>query len=165
MSGSHSGRGAVLVRLRLWLGRIALFAVHATVAAQAAVLAEPDASAVRQVIESQLEAFAVDDPERAYAYAAPGIRAQLGDATTFMAMVRGGYPMLIRPAAVSFLLVRSQEEPASTSSTAQQVVQVVQVRDREGRLWRATYTLERQAGAGWRISGCRVVAESDKSMT
>jgi hypothetical protein len=41
----------------------------------------------------------------------------------------------------------------------------VQFRDREGRLWMATYTLERQAGAGWRISGCRVVADNGKSMT
>jgi len=41
----------------------------------------------------------------------------------------------------------------------------VQLRDREGRLWMATYMLERQADAGWRISGCVVVADSGKSMT
>jgi hypothetical protein len=76
--------------------------------------------------------------------------------------------MLVRPAAVSFLRAQAPgqaEPPAATARQTVQVVQVVQVRDRERRHWRATYVLERQAGAGWRIGGCVVVADSGKSMT
>jgi Domain of unknown function (DUF4864) len=160
-----TGHGTLVALLRRWLGGIALLGVVAQVTAGAAVLPEPDASAVRQVVQSQLEAFAADEPERAYGYASAAIRAQFGDASTFMAMVRGGYPMLVRPTAVSFFRAQAEGAAAPTPGTAQQAVQVVQVRDREGRHWRATYVLERQAGAGWRIGGCVVVADSGKSMT
>jgi hypothetical protein len=166
MSRIHAGHGAVWALLRRWLGGVALFGLLTQATAGAAVLAEPDASAVRNVIESQLEAFAADDSERAYAHASTGIRARFGDAATFMAMVRAGYPMLIRPAAVSFFRAQTQHEsdpPSPAAQQAVQVVQVVQVRDREGRLWRATYLLERQADAGWRISGCVVAADSETS--
>lgn len=131
------------------------------VAASAAALAEPDASAIRRVIEAQLDAFAADDAERAFSYASTGIRAQFGDATTFMAMVRGGYPMVVRPAAVSFYVPQAPAR-ASAPDTARQDVQF---RDREGRLWLATYLMERQSGASWRISGCTVVAATGKSLT
>jgi hypothetical protein len=45
------------------------------------------------------------------------------------------------------------------------VTQALQLRDDEGRLWMATYLLERQAGMGWRISGCVVAADSSNSLT
>ena len=111
----------------------------------------------RQVVEAQLDAFAADDAERAFSYAATGIRAQFGDANNFMAMVRRGYPMVIRPAAVSFF------QPQRDVGTPETVTQLVQLRDREGRLWNATYLLEQVTGAGWRISGCVVAAGSGKS--
>lgn len=127
--------------------------------AGAALLAEPDVRAVRQVVEAQLEAFAADDAARAYSYASASIQAQFGDANNFMAMVRSGYPMVVRPVAVSFF------QPQLQIGTLATVTQLVQLRDREGRLWKATYVLERQAGAGWRISGCVVAADNGKSST
>jgi Domain of unknown function (DUF4864) len=123
--------------------------------AGAAVLAERDARAVRAVIEAQLAAFAADDAERAYSYASAAIRAQFPDAAAFMAMVRGGYPMVVRPASVTFFQARSGDGV---------VLQDVQMRDNAGRLWRATYQLAQQAGDGWRINGCEVVADSGKSL-
>ena len=72
-------------------------------------------------------------------------------------MVRRGYPMVIRPAAVSFF------QPQRDVGTPETVTQLVQLRDREGRLWNATYLLEQLTGAGWRISGCVVAAGSGKS--
>jgi Domain of unknown function (DUF4864) len=155
-------RDATLARLRRWLGCIALLGLFAHGLAGAAALAEPDAGAVRRVVEAQLEAFAADDPERAYTFASAGIQARFGNATAFMAMVRGGYPMLVRPSAVTFFRAEAPDDAQPTPATA---LQVVQVRDRAGRLWRATYLLERQADAGWRIGGCVVAAESEKSMT
>lgn len=141
------------------LGCLAVLGLLAPLTAAAALLAEPDASAVRKVVEAQLEAFAADDAERAFSYASTGIRAQFGDATNFMAMVRGGYPMVVRPAAVSFFQAQANDDAEGTVS------QPVHVRDRAGRHWRATYLLERQVGAGWRIGGCMVVADKAQSMT
>ena len=157
MNISLQGRGGVMAWLRRCAGCVGLLGLLAPLAAGAAPLAEPNARAVRQVIEAQLEAFAADDAERAFSYASPAIRAQFGDANTFMGMVRGGYPMVLRPAAVSFFQARTVDGADTTVS------QPVQLRDRGGRLWLATYVLERQAGVGWRINGCVVVADSGKS--
>ena len=146
--------------LRLWCAL--WFCLLVPVAAGAAVLAEADARAVRQVVQAQLDAFAADDAERAFSYASASIRAQFGDAANFMAMVRSGYPMVVRPATVSFF----QPQAGGTADGAPASVrQEVQMRDREGSLWMATYLLERQPGTGWRISGCVVRADSGKSST
>ena len=146
--------------LRLWC---ALWVcLLAPVAAGAAVLSEADARAVRQVVQDQLDAFASDDAERAFSYASPSIRARFGDAATFMAMVRSGYPMVVRHAAVSFFRPRADD---GDDANAAAVRQVVQLRDRDGRLWLATYLLERQPGIGWRIGGCVVTSDDGRSST
>jgi hypothetical protein len=159
MNISLQGRGGVMAWLRRCAGCVVLLGLLAPLAAGAAPLAKPDARAVRQVIEAQLEAFAADDAERAFSYASPAIRAQFGDAKNFMAMVRGGYPMVLRPAAVSFFQARTADGADTTVS------QPVHLRDREGRLWLATYVLQRQTGVGWRIDGCVVVADSGQPLT
>lgn len=141
------------------LGCVALISLLVPTLAGAAPLAEPDARAVRRLVEAQLEAFAADDAPRAYSYASASIQAQFGDAITFMAMVRNSYPMVVRPAAVSFF------RPHVEAGTPATVTQLVQLRDREGRLWRASYRLEQETGGAWRISGCVVTADSGKSST
>ena len=141
------------------LGCAALIGLLVPTLADAALLAESDARAVRQVIEAQLKAFAEDDAARAFFYASASIQAQFGDANNFMAMVRSGYPMVVRPAAVSFF------QPQVEVGVPATVTQLVQFRDREGRLWKATYLLEQETGAGWRISGCMAAADGGKSST
>lgn len=141
---------------RPWLLRVALVVLLAPAAAGAAALAEADVRAVRSVIQAQLDAFAADDAERAFSYASAALRTQFGDAATFMAMVRAGYPMVVRPETVAFF------QPQSSDGV---VWQTVRLRDRAGRLWLATYQLAQQADAGWRIHGCVVAADAGKSST
>ena len=162
MTYSLTGFGHVVRWIRRWLGSVALLGLLAPAAASAAALPEPDARAVRQVVEAQLGAFAADDAERAFSYASASIRAQFGDAASFMSMVRGVYPMVVRPATVLFFQAQADDGADGAETN---VRQTVQLRDREGRFWRATYLLERQAGVGWRISACVVVADSGKSLT
>jgi hypothetical protein len=162
MTESRSGLGHVTQWVRRCLWCVAMLGLLSPAVAGAPVLAAADARAVRQVVEAQLDAFAADDAERAFSYASASIRAQFGDAASFIAMVRGGYPMVVRPAAVSFFQAQADDGAKGAKAT---VRQTVQLRDREGRLWLATYLLERQAGVGWRISGCVVAADSGKSST
>jgi Domain of unknown function (DUF4864) len=122
-------------------------------------LDEPEARAVRQVIEAQLAAFAANDAEQAFSLASSGIRAQFGNANNFMAMVRRGYPMVVRPDAVFFFQAETDED------SPQAVSQLVGLRDRDGRHWKATYLLQRQSGGDWRISGCVIAADSDQAWT
>lgn len=157
-----------MLRSSRWTGTVqrmlALVAVTGTVLASTGVRADPvpaaDARAARAVVEAQLLALAAGDAERAFSFAAPGIRQQFGDAATFIGMVRQGYPMIVRPARTVFFV--PQAMPGAGSGA---LLQPLQVRDAAGRTWLATYQLERQPDGRWRIGGCSVVADSDRSST
>lgn len=123
-------------------------------ASPAPVLSEADAFAIRELISAQLAAFAAGDAARAFGFASPAIQAQFGDADHFMEMVRDSYPMVVGPAGVAFFQPRADPDAPDT------VTQPVQLRDREGRLWLASYQLGRQRGGPWRISGCVVSADT-----
>ena len=111
----------------------------ATLAATAAPLraandvASADAKAVRALIEAQLAAFASDDANKAYSYAAPGIQTMFGSADRFLAMVRESYPVVYRPASVAFL------QPEWIDG---KLVQRVQMSDAAGAPWLVVYELE-----------------------
>ena len=104
-----------------------------------------DAKAVREVIEAQLAAFAADDADKAFSYAAPGIRAMFVTAERFLAMVRQGYPVVHRPAAVTFLKPEWLDD---------KLIQRVQMTDAAGAPWMVVYELEQQNDRSWRISAC-----------
>jgi hypothetical protein len=142
-------------RRRLLLAGIALAATALQVGA--APLSRPEAKAVRAVVEAQLRAMAAGNAEQAFSYAAPAIRAQFGDAQRFMAMVAGSYPMVIRPAATVFFQPTLHDDG--------DVLQVVQLRDAAGKLWRASYLLARQPQGAWRIAGCVVAPDASANAT
>lgn len=110
--------------------------------------ARADEAAIRTVIESQIDAFRADDGERAYSYAAPGIREMFGDVGRFMSMVRQGYRPVYRPRDYAFGPLRD---------TPRGPEQEVFVTDEAGISWVAVYSLEQQPDGSWKISGCRLV--------
>ncbi len=129
---------------------LACAAATASLRVGATPLTEPEADAVRQVVAAQLQAFAEDDADSAFATATPGVREAIGDPRRFLAMVRGAYPMVYRAATVTFL------KPDQDDGT---VLQMVNITDANDKTWIALFALERQPDASWRISGC-VVAEN-----
>lgn len=133
-----------------FLVALAFTTATGSTAASAAPLSETEEIEVRQVIVGQLQAFAEDDADSAFAAATPGVREAIGSAGRFLAMVRGAYPMVYRPAAVSFL------KPEEDSGT---VVQMVRITDSNDKSWLALFAVERQPDNTWRISGC-IVAEN-----
>ncbi len=138
---------------RFWLCATLVFTAMPSSAAE---LLPQDAKAVRGVVQAQLSAMAAGDAAAAFSYASPAIRAQFGDAKRFMAMVQRAYPMVIKPAATSYF------RPEAGDGV---VVQDVLLRDAAGRVWRASYQLERQADKHWRINGCVVTPDDGKSST
>jgi hypothetical protein len=122
-----------------------LLALLVSASALATPLSSQDAKAVREVIHAQLDAFAADDAEKAFSYAAPSVRKSVASPQHFMAMVRGQYAVVYRPASVAYL------QPDLDGKV---VVQPVQMSDAEGTSWMVVYTLERQKNKQWRISGC-----------
>lgn len=125
----------------------ALAALLLSVSALAAPLSAQDAKNVRSVIQAQLAAFAADDAAKAFSYAAPNVRKSVVSAEHFMAMVRGHYAVVYRPASVAFM------QPERDGNL---VVQPVQMSDAEGVAWLAVYTLQQQKNKQWRITGCFV---------
>jgi hypothetical protein len=128
--------------LRLLLAGLALVAQLAG----AADLTRDETRAIRAVIQAQLDAFEADDAKRAFSYASPGIQQQFGTAEHFMAMVRGQYAVVYRPASVSFL------QPQRIDG---QVTQGVRMTDATGAAWLVVYLMEQQRDRSWRIAGCQ----------
>ena len=123
--------------------------------ARAADVSRKDVADIRAVVQAQLDALAVDDADRAFSFAAPGIRKMMGSAKNFLDMVRSGYPVVHRPASVAFLKAEFQ---------GAEVIQAVQMTDAQGVAWLAVYNLQRQPDKSWRISGCVVVPNEGRAV-
>ena len=123
-------------------------ALQALIPAHAEALSAKDEKAVQTVVQSQLAAFAKDDADKAFSYAAPVLRKTIGSSAAFIAMVKNSYPVVYRPASVAFL---------KAEGSGDDVVQKVQMLDASGTSYLAVYSLQRQKDKTWRISGCAVV--------
>src|SRR5579862_843079 len=145
------GGGRVTMRIALL---IFAFASIALASAAEPRLSGADAKAIRTVVQAQLDAFTSDDGPKAFSYAAPSIRAQFGMPEVFMAMVREGYPVVYRPATVSFL-------PAYRERG--EILQPARMTDGGGQVWVAVYKMERQKDGSWRIAGCSLARTADTS--
>ncbi len=126
--------------LGAWLGLGA-------VVAQAEGLSPKDEKQVLSVVRGQLDAFAQDDADKAFSFAAPNIRRLMGTAAHFMAMVRNQYEVVYRPASTIFL------KPVGDGNEA---LLKVQLTGEDGTPWIALYTLQKQKNKSWRITGCAV---------
>jgi hypothetical protein len=144
-ANQHAHAKAIMHR-RPWLiaALLAWLAFVSPLRAAPAVSAA-DAKAARSVIEAQLAAFAADDADKAFSYAAPGIRAMFVTAERFLSMVRQGYPVVYRPVSVTFLAPEWIDD---------KLIQRVQMTDAAGAPWIVVYELERQADKSWRIAAC-----------
>ena len=138
----------------LWLGLALAGLTPAAFADQPAVPA-PSAKAVQLIVRAQLDAFAADDAKRAYSYAAANIQQMFGTADNFMEMVRTTYPVVYRPASVTFLTPKPQGKV---------VVQPVHMADGRGATWIAVYRLEQQKDKSWRIAGCVLVPNGGQTV-
>lgn len=133
------------------------FTATGSAAAPRADLTQAEEAEVRAVVQAQLDAFAKDDADAAFSYAAPMIRQMMGTPQNFLAMVRSGYAVVHRPASVMFLKARWLEGDTG------EVVQAVQMTDAKGAAWLAIYRMQRQDDKTWRIGGCVLLANEGKA--
>lgn len=138
----------LLKRAFLFALPAAFLAFQTLIPVHAEALSAKDEKAVQTVVQSQLAAFAKDDADKAFSYAAPVLRKAIGSSAAFMAMVKNSYPVVYRPASVVFL---------KAEGSGDDVVQKVQMLDASGMSYLAVYSLQRQKDKTWRISGCAVV--------
>lgn len=108
---------------------------------------------VENVIRHQMDAFLADDFETAFSFASPTIKQLFRTPGNFGVMVRQGYPMVWRPADVTFLGL----EPSGATA-----VQRVMIQDREGAVHVLAYEMISTAD-GWQIDGVRLLPATDVS--
>ena len=135
----------------LFIRTISMLVVVCAAAAALPITAGPvpevEAQKIQSVIVAQLAAFAEDDADRAFQTATPAVREAIGASGLFLALVRGAYPMVYRPASVTF------HKPEQDNGS---VLQLVEITDAQAKSWLALFALEQQPDASWRISGCVV---------
>lgn len=102
--------------------------------------------AIRETILLQIEAFANNEPEQAWAFASEGIKNRFGSPQVFVDMVRQAYPAVHRATAIEF----TERVPHGAFE-----IQVVRLQGPEGKRWDAYYRMVRIEGV-WKIAGVRV---------
>ncbi|MEL6451220.1 MAG: DUF4864 domain-containing protein [Pseudomonadota bacterium] len=102
---------------------------------------------IEGVIGNQIEAFKADDFASAFEFASPSIRGMFQTPENFGRMVTQGYPMVWRPAEVTYLGLR-QEDGA--------YFQTVRIVDAEGNVHLLDYRMLETAD-GWKINGVQVL--------
>ncbi|MCK6450361.1 MAG: DUF4864 domain-containing protein [Alphaproteobacteria bacterium] len=144
-------RRSLLSLLLVAIG-LAAAGVRAPSAQETAVqlmLPEPDRRAIRQVIESQIQAFLRDDGATAFSFATPSIQSQFQTPEVFMQMVRSGYQPVYRPQAVTF-----KDVIEFNGGPAQRVVVI----GPDGVAVMAVYPMRQMPDGVWRIDGCFILA-------
>ncbi|MEO1557140.1 MAG: DUF4864 domain-containing protein [Pseudomonadota bacterium] len=108
---------------------------------------------IEEVISDQLDAFKADDFAEAFEFASPNIRGIFRTPENFGRMVTQGYPMVWRPAEVTYLELR--EENGS-------YWQKVQIVDAEGRVHVLDYRML-DTESGWKINGVQLLESAGVS--
>ena len=125
--------------------------------ATAALAQQPDVSAadraaIRDIIQSQVDAFRRDDGDAAFGYASPSIQGMFGEPDTFMEMVRQGYRPVYRPKVFDFREIVSLHG---------EIAQKVHVVGPDGRPVTALYPMTQLPDGSWRINGCYLQAPDE----
>ncbi|MEA2849350.1 MAG: hypothetical protein QOG78_4631 [Rhodospirillaceae bacterium] len=135
-------------RLAALLGML----IGLAVSAEAQDISSSDRTAIRDIIQSQVEAFRRDDGDAAFGYASPSIQGMFGSAAIFMDMVRQGYQPVYRPRVFDFReIVELNGQPA----------QKVHVVGPDGRPVTALYPMTQLPDGTWRVDGCYLQAPEE----
>lgn len=107
-----------------------------------------DAAAIHQVVQSQLEALSKDDAAGAFELATPEKRTLIGDADSFLRLIKEEYNPIYRFQQVIF------SEPTRVDGDA---IQVVRVTDSTSRVWLAVFWMQQGEDRSWKIDGCELL--------
>ncbi len=137
---------------RLFALLVLIAGLATTALAQQPDVSAADRAAIRDVIQSQVEAFRRDDGDAAFGYASPAIQGMFGEANVFMDMVRQGYRPVYRPQVFDFREIVDLHG---------EIAQKVHVVGPDGRPVTALYPMTRLPDGSWRINGCYLQAPDE----
>ncbi len=111
----------------------------------------PAEPGIENTIQSQIDAFLVDDFATAFTFASPNIKQLFGSSDRFGQMVRNGFPMVWRPGEVQFLELRD---------ISGALWQKVMIRDQAGAIHMLDYQMI-EGAEGWQINGVQILRAPD----
>lgn len=129
--------------------RLGLYAILTT--ALLALPMQAQEVPIQSTIQSQLDAFLVDDYAKAFTFASPMIKGIFGTPNNFGTMVQQGYPMVARHGAVQMLELRT---------VAGNLWQRVMITDTMGRTHLLDYMMIETA-EGWQINAVQLLPAQD----
>ena len=134
---------------------LCLTLVLAVTAPAAADPSDQARTAIRTVIEQQMDAFGRGDGDAAFSYASPMIREKFNDPATFMKMVRQSYRPVYKPQVVEF---------RNLARADGRLAQHVYVVGPDGRTVIAVYLMEKQDDGTWKIDGVYLEDAPDEAV-
>jgi Domain of unknown function (DUF4864) len=139
-----------------WVVALVLLSSSSAFAAESAWPSAKDWADIRQVIQTQLDAFQRDDGEASYALAAPSVKERFPTPEAFNKMVRDNSSPIYNLRALKFL----------TPSIAHgRILQGIEFLSDENQLLLAVFTLERQEDKSWKIKSCDLMPVESKIAT
>ena len=132
-----------------------LTASFSALKAEEAQVSAGEQTAIRGVIEAQLEAFQRDDGQTAFSFASPTIKQIFGTPERFMSMVKSGYPAVYRPQATQF---RKAYREGST------LVQEIRFVGPDGQPVIALYSLIKAPEGQWLINGVVLLPSPEQAV-
>ena len=134
-----------MVKIKFLIALLLFFFLSGVSQLKAEQLSNNDKANIKTVVEQQLEAFAKDDFEKAYSYAAPLIKRIFSSPEIFKNMVVTQYQAVYRPKKIDF--------GEATIIRGAPTLNVFLV-DPDGNFVTATYLMQRQPDNSWLIAGC-----------
>ena len=128
--------------------RLGLYVVLAALLGAPALAQEQP---IQSTITAQIEAFKADDFERAFTYASPTIHQMFQTAQNFGGMVATGYPMVVNPAQVEMMDLRT---------VGGALWQRVRITDQKGESYLLDYQMV-QGPDGWLINAVQLQKSND----
>jgi hypothetical protein len=144
-----------MLRTQHVLGLCMVLLLALPVWAQEQELTAADHTAIRTVIERQLDAFRQDDADAAFAFASPMIQAKFGTPEVFLNMVKTSYQPVYRPRYVAFRDLHVVQGVPT---------QPVFVIGPDGVPVTAIYIMQKQPDGVWKIDGCYLKASKGEAL-
>tara|TARA_B100001057_G_scaffold104176_1_gene101619 strand:- start:554 stop:988 length:435 start_codon:yes stop_codon:yes gene_type:complete len=134
-----------VIKKKFLIALLVFFSFSSLTQLKAEQLSDNDKASIKIVVEEQLKAFANDDFEKAYSYAAPLIKKIFASPEIFKNMVTTQYQAVYRPKKIDFGDVKIVRGAPTIN---------VFLVDPDGNFVTATYLMQLQPDNNWLIAGC-----------
>ena len=118
-------------------------------------IAREDQAAITEAVQSQLIAVANDDADAAFALATADTRSRMGDANTFLQLIKQQYAPLYRHQRAIF---------STPEMIHGETIQSVRLTDSDNSVWVALYQMQQEPDGKWRIAGCTLLETTTVSV-